>query len=394
MEDRAAIVRRIFAMALDGRGKAAIAYKLNEEGIEPFGDGENGARKADGWHPSYIKKILSNEATFGRFQPMRRIAPGIKKREPAGPPIEGYFPAIIDPADFYRVRRAPSGISGRKGRALANILSGLATCQKCGGQMHWVNKGAPPKGGSYLVCDNARRKKTCDAKSVRYAVALQSILNSLEDGEIDIRALLGHGHKDRRQELTHRLDALDGRIIEAQEGIENLLDVLTRQPSGAIEKRLAEQEATLAQLREDRAALEGEIHAASNDGDVIEDLQDAIRTLDTAEDADINARLNVTLKRIIDRIEIGISDDARQWVEKGIQWANRATDGKALPLELSEKKYRKTAAVAKVSIAVAFREPGRHLVIAADPKNKGRFIAGAVRTEGDSISDFTLKIWP
>ena len=96
IEGRAAIVRRIFDLTLAGHGKAAIAHMLNTEGIEPFGDGPSEARKADGWHPSYIQKILRSEAVIGRFQPMRKsYDKGKKKRVQGGDPIEDYFPAIV-----------------------------------------------------------------------------------------------------------------------------------------------------------------------------------------------------------------------------------------------------------------------------------------------------------
>ncbi len=403
IEDRAALVRRIFVLALEGHGKAAIAYRLNEEGIEPFGDGPSEARKADGWHPSYVKKILSNEAVIGRFQPMRRVwVDGKKRREPDGPPIEGYFPVILDEPDaFYRVRRSPTGASGHKGKALSNILSGLATCHNCGGRMHFVNKGPAPKGGTYLACDNARRKKTCGAKSVRYDVVLAAVVNSLEDGELDVRALLGGGPQDRGQELMHQIEAIEGRIAETDGDIANLLDVLQRRPSAAVEKRLADHEATLAQLREDKAALADELHDTANGGDQVEDVIEAVGELsrvlesgDAVAIGDVNVRLNAALKRIIDRIEVSISDHARGWFEAGIRWADKLTEGKALPTELYKRNYAEIVGAAKVSIGVGFRTEGRHLVIYADPRKAGRFVAGAVKTNEDgAIEGFTLKVW-
>ncbi|MGO9817063.1 MAG: recombinase family protein [Acidocella sp.] len=49
--DRAAIVRRMYDEALSGRGTAAIARRLNVEGVPVFGDG---SRKGAMWHDSYI----------------------------------------------------------------------------------------------------------------------------------------------------------------------------------------------------------------------------------------------------------------------------------------------------------------------------------------------------
>ena len=403
IEDRADIVRSIFRRALEGHGKAAIAYRMNEEGIEPFGDGPSQARKANGWHPSYIKKILSNEAVIGRFQPMRRVwVDGKKRREPDGPPIEGYFPVILDePDDFYRVRRSPTGASGHKGKALSNILSGLAKCHHCGGNLHYVNKGKPPKGGTYLACDNARRMKSCDAKSVRYDVVLSAILSSLEDGELDVRALLGSGHQNRKQELAAEIEAIEGRITETEEGIENLLGVLERNPSTAVEKRLMDHEMALKQLQQDKLGLADELLATANGSNQVDNVIKAVQELnrvvksgEASAIGEINVRLNAALKRIINRIEIGISDDAQEWFDAGIRWVDKLTEGKALPTEFHSQNYAEIIETAKVSIGVGFRNEERHLVIYANRRNPGHFVAGAVRTNNDgAIEDFTLKVW-
>lgn len=406
IEDRAAIVRRIFALALGGHGKAAIAHRLNADGVETFGDGPSHARRAKEWHPSYVKKILANEAVIGRFQPMRRVydpKTGKKMREADGAPIEGYFPAILaDPNTFYRVRRAPAGASGHKGNALANILSGLAVCSRCGGRLHYVNKGSGPRGKTYLACDNARRKKACNAKSVRYDVVMLAIVNCLEAGELDLPALLGAAPRDQSQELRLRIDGIDGRIAETEASVTNLLGVLERRPSPAVEKRLADNERSLVQLREDKAQVEDELRVQSNGGNPITDVMEAARTLnrmmasgDKAAIGDVNARLNATLKKIISRVEASISDDARDWFEKGIRWADKVTKGKALPTEAHRRLYAQLVGRATVSIGVGFLAKGRHLVIYADARKAGRFVAGAVKTNAAGrIEGFTLKLWP
>jgi hypothetical protein len=264
-----------------------------------------------------------------------------------------------------------------------------------------VSKGKPPKGGTYLACDNARRKNKCDAKSVRYDVVLTAVLSSLEGGEFDLRALLGSGPQNRKQELVAEIEAIEGRITETEESIGNMLGVLERHPSTAVEKRLVDHETALMQLQQDKVGLQDEQRATAIGGDQVGDVIEAVRQLnrvmksgDASAIGDVNVRLNAALKRIINRIEIGISDDAREWLNAGINWADKLTDGKALPTEFHSQNYAKIIEAAKVSIGVDFRAEGRHLVIYADRRNPGRFVAGAVRTnEADAIEDFTLKVW-
>jgi len=401
-KDRAAVVRRIFKLALAGHGKGSIAYRLNADGVEPFGDGEKEARKADGWRASYIHKILGNEAVIGRFQPMRRLwVDGKKHREPDGPALDGYFPVVLkDSNDFYRIRRAPQGASGRKGKALANVLSGLVRCERCGGVLHSVNKGQGSKGGRYLGCDNARRKGTCDAPPVRYQVVLAAVINSLESGEIDLRSLVETGTKSRRPELRETLEAIEGRISETEASIANLLDALERRPSALIEKRLEANEAALAKLREEKAQAEDDLRQAGSGSDHVGDLLEVARTFnrtmksgDTEAIGELNVRLNAALKRTIDKIEIGVSDAARKWLDSGVRWADKLTKGKALPNKTAKAVFEANMKAGKVSIGVALKGDNRLLVIYADPREPQRYIAGAVRTNAKGgIESFRLRL--
>ena len=123
-------------------------------------------------------------------------------------------------------------------------------------------------------------------------------------------------------------------------------------------------------------------------------MNPVLKSGDASAIGDVNVRLNAVLKRIINRIEIGISDDAREWFDAGIRWADNLTEGKALPTEFHSQNYADIIETAKVSIGVGFRNKERHFVIYADRRNPGHFVAGAVRTNNDgAIEDFTLKIW-
>lgn len=167
IEERVAIVRRIFDMTESGMGKATIAATLNREKVETFGRG-------NGWYASYIQKILCNRAVIGEYQPCTKPKGG--RRKPAGEPIAGYFPAIIDPDQFDRVNdakaRAVSAVQGGKEK-LVNILSGLTACAACGKAMTAINCGVEKLAdGSvisrrYLMCTSAHRSHGC-ANRVRF----------------------------------------------------------------------------------------------------------------------------------------------------------------------------------------------------------------------------------
>ncbi|MPY73098.1 MAG: recombinase family protein [Alphaproteobacteria bacterium] len=255
IEERAEVVRRIYAMALSGLGKNAIARRFNAEGVKPFGD-------SNGWYDGYIARILSNEAVIGRFQP-RKVSfdSGKRQRVPDGPVIEDYFPRVVSDADFYRVKRGPAGISPKRKDGLPrNLLAGICVCGKCGGPMHYVNKGGTRHGGEYLACDNSRRLKKCDAPSVRYEHILSFVLNNLPE------YLKAHvDSMPSARETDSKIDGIDGEIAKTEESIARLLDTLERVPSESAEKRLADHERRLRALKAERVDIEEQAKSRPSD---------------------------------------------------------------------------------------------------------------------------------
>lgn len=202
------------------------------------------------------------------------------------------------------------------------------------------------------------------------------------------------------QELRRRLDAFEGRLSETEAGDANLLDALERRLSAAIEKRLADHEEALERLREKREDLGAELRDLASGGDDVGELLEVVRELDRIatgggpeEIGEVNVRLNAALKRLISCVEVGHADDARDWIAAGREWADGLTDGRALPGELPRRLYAENMETATVSIGVGFRAEDRRIVIAANPRTPGRFVAGAARTRGDAIEDLTLKVW-
>lgn len=66
IEDRAAVVRRIFEESASGVGNYSITRRLNMDRVSHFG-------RSKGWHQSYVSKILKNRAVIGEFQPHRLV---------------------------------------------------------------------------------------------------------------------------------------------------------------------------------------------------------------------------------------------------------------------------------------------------------------------------------
>lgn len=180
IEERAAVVRRIFEETVAGFGKHSIARGLNLDGVPTFG-------RASGWHASYIQKILNSPAVLGEFTLGRK--PRGERRSIVGEAISNYFPIIID-ADLHA--RAMKSMSSRprrvggRGRRLVNLFAGLAVCDVCASKMTFRGKGRKVRAdGSivsedYLICDGYQRGLGCtNGRHYNYGVWEEGILDAI-----------------------------------------------------------------------------------------------------------------------------------------------------------------------------------------------------------------------
>jgi DNA invertase Pin-like site-specific DNA recombinase len=84
--ERAAVVKRVFALAADGYGYGRIVAAL--EGVPPFGTR---------WTRTYVSKLLGDRRATGVFQPCKMVN---GKREPAGRPLLDYYPRAVSDDEF------------------------------------------------------------------------------------------------------------------------------------------------------------------------------------------------------------------------------------------------------------------------------------------------------
>jgi DNA invertase Pin-like site-specific DNA recombinase len=218
--ERVEIVRQIFSDTAAGLGMYSIANRLNKAGVPAF-VGKNG------WHGSYLAKTLKNRAVLGEFQPHIKLD---GKRIPEGPPILGYFPAIVSEELFFQARHSSSqrkiNGAGRKGLAYTNLFTGLARCAHCRSAVVFENKGTGTRGGTYLVCGNSQRGRGCDATRWRYQDFEASFLAFVQ--ELDLDSIIdANGDAEKRKNLEAELAALRGEASSIAELMEKTYAVLS-----------------------------------------------------------------------------------------------------------------------------------------------------------------------
>jgi DNA invertase Pin-like site-specific DNA recombinase len=293
IEERAAVVRRIFSLTLDGQGKETIARTFNEEGIQPFG-------RASHWHASYVHKIQTNPAVIGTLSTSTlEHVNGKAFRQPSGT-VDGYYPPIVDPETFSRVQSLKVTTTKTKGKApVQSILAGLATCHVCGSRMTRVMKGSGSKAGKpYLVCSKAKLGKGCEYKAVRLDYVEATIRHSYVDLQ---EALSAYGFEG----LAREVDNLEASEMGGLDRIEELVDTITEMGrSPALTKRLRELEneleATRKAIKEKRSLMGSRSLAAR-----LEDLQKA---LEEGTPATANTALRELFSSVIVDYETGYLD--------------------------------------------------------------------------------------
>lgn len=266
-ENRADVVRRIFAMTLDGVGQHQIADTLNKEGVAPFG-------RAKFWHRSYVKKILESPAVIGVFIPHLIDRSGNGKRRIPQAPIHGYFPAVVAESAFHDVQAQRSGSQrlARQGgkHPIASIFAGLAECPLCGSTMTRVSKG--PKGGKpKLVCSRAKTGAGC----IYHGISVERVEQALADNADWVMAHVPGGNDALDTEVEQHRTGLE----VLQEQIGNVLEAIASGASGpAINIRLRELEDAKDDLEHRLAELEAQQSAET--GKLVErrlfDLLDAL----------------------------------------------------------------------------------------------------------------------
>lgn len=157
------IVARIRELTEDGLDAPGVAKVLNDDQVPPV--------RKPVWHTATVANLLSSRSVFGEFQP-HVLAEDSRERVPDGEPLVGYYPEVVTRAQFEAARaviesRASSSASA-KGLEFRNLLVGLVRCGKCGGTAgYWQggNSSKPHLQPHKVIRCNAVNGGGCDNKT-------------------------------------------------------------------------------------------------------------------------------------------------------------------------------------------------------------------------------------
>jgi DNA invertase Pin-like site-specific DNA recombinase len=313
IDERVAIVRRIYQMSLNGIGHHTIVRTLNEEGIPSWG------LRNTGWHVSYVRSILHSRAVLGDYQPYRRERGEHRRSIAEGEPVTNYYPAIIDLVTWQTVKnQRKTSTPGRVTPRTVNLFAGLVFDGEHGCPMRFMSRSPRrDKDGKregrwrYLVSDFGRMQKKVTAVSWRYewfeawfldyVCRLDWQVISAEKAsaaDLEQKTLLAQ----KRAELENIEQSLN-RLVKLAASTDKVpTTLLSEMTNLEVRKHIAEKD-LLKSEREDQAT------EARRNG--LNDSGDKIKKLISSGNPEARLRLREEIRRKIHRIDVyprGASD--------------------------------------------------------------------------------------
>lgn len=265
-----------------------------------------------------MNKILRSKAVIGEYQPCKMVE---GKQQPDGEPFIGYFPVVVEKEKFNRVQEMfrynkenLKNAVGRTGK-ISNLFGYIAKCSYCDKSMAYINKGPRPKGGEYLLCDNARRGLDCKREYLRYDKFEPLILQFCKG--LDASTILP-GDAERQSELSilrNQLQAIDGEYFHLERRINNILDDIADTDSRELRKALKDRAnkmyqdkaALEEQWRETQTRVEKLTNASSDTAKQLKNIAELIEFMEQTEGQErieVRASLREQLRRLIKKIKV------------------------------------------------------------------------------------------
>lgn len=315
--ERVESIKKVFDMRIRGFGISSIVTRANEEGwpcpgkppVRQSGESVEAfalrAAAPTNWHTSTVGRLLQNRALLGEYQPFRDDPSDYNKRIPAGDPIPGYYPAVLDETTFLRAQAKAerSGrFPGRRDASLKNWLQGLLQCT-CGHSFVRKNKDSkaqPNYARYYCTARNRGITKCPGANAGELETAVLYVVSNV--------APAFFAGSSRAEEMHTRAEVLEVEISATRTVRDRYLDAIGRSsaPVSSLLNKLNEAESALRESEKALAAVRAEIADLRGDSDeVFDSIAKHVRAIDSI---DARAELRENLSRIIEKVVVHQAD--------------------------------------------------------------------------------------
>ncbi len=246
--EKAATVRRLFALSRDGVGVFAMSKQLNAEKVPVIGRTRFKGRVME-WSQTGVHSILTSKAAIGVYTPYKCRGEG---RKPQGEPVSGYFPPVVEEALFYAVQKGFEVRGKGRGRGKrgthTNLFSGLLTDARNGGALTYRHPKGKPAQLIPVDANNGRTGQWVSFPSLAFETCLLSEMAELKAADIE-------GTNNARQKVevaSGKLAETEGllRLWEGKMDNPNIVDTVATKLDELNAKRRVQAEALAEAQRE------------------------------------------------------------------------------------------------------------------------------------------------
>lgn len=202
-EEAAKIVRRIFALCVDGFGPTQIAKKLKAEKVltptEYWSSiGRNCSKPPAvpyNWCSATVADILSKQEYCGDTVNFRSTTKSFKSKKKIERPQEEWkvfpdtHPAIIDREVFALVQELRQHRRRPTKSGIVSPFSGLLYCADCGEKLYYSVTNNYKREQAYFFCSSYRKNsEVCSAHYIREKVVTEMVLESMRRILLNVQA--------------------------------------------------------------------------------------------------------------------------------------------------------------------------------------------------------------
>lgn len=329
--------KEIFRLYNKGLGASVIAQRFNQQSIPVY-------ETKTKWHVNGILRVIRSIVAKGDYQVDDVVLPD-------------FFPAVVSRKEWQIAndRLSKQDRTGRRGKTVTNLFSGLTKCFVCGGNARVVGGGSAYK---YLTCETAHKTGIhCDGevKWGKRALPYDPIEKAILDN-VGLFVEVEESPKDASdlaKEVAAHLLELDGinkkinNLLDLAEDIDNVED------RANFRKRLAErrsEKATIEQMLSEKQTLINEVATAKDRKVDLKSYVDDERTKwpDMTVDDLYESRSNVALriKSIVsavridagsNEVHVAVGGVTKGWTFSGKGDVVSSFDFSHLPIETIQK---------------------------------------------------------
>ena len=226
-EEAAKVVRRIFALCVDGFGPTQIAKKLKADKVMTPTEYWNSIGRNCGkpperpfnWCSDTVASILSKQEYCGDTVNFRSTTKSFKNKTKIERPQEEWkifpntHPAIIEREIFELVQELRQHRRRPTKSGIVSPFSGLLYCADCGEKLYYSVTNNYKREQAYFFCSAYRKNsEVCSAHYIREKVVTETVLESMRRIRLNVQAFekefarkqMECYSEDKRKELAHK----------------------------------------------------------------------------------------------------------------------------------------------------------------------------------------------